>query len=76
MLSGKLMGAEAIIINSENRMLLVKHGYGKLNWDLPGGKSEKNESAGEKCMRRPGFRWKSSSSRAFITILSMIFRNL
>jgi 8-oxo-dGTP diphosphatase len=47
----KLIGAAAIILDSEGRILLVKHSYGKCNWDLPGGKSEENESAQETARR-------------------------
>lgn len=43
----KLIGAAAVIVNSEGNVLLVKHSYGKNNWDLPGGKGEDNESAEE-----------------------------
>ncbi|XEC94624.1 NUDIX domain-containing protein [Paenibacillus tarimensis] len=50
-MSDKLMGAAAVILDSEKRVLLVKHSYGKNNWDLPGGKAEKNESAQETAMR-------------------------
>lgn len=41
---GKLLGAAAIIRDAEGRVLLVKHTYGKLNWDLPGGAVEADES--------------------------------
>lgn len=47
----KLLGAASIILNEENKVLLVKHSYGKCNWDLPGGKSEENESAEETAKR-------------------------
>ncbi|MBD2869314.1 NUDIX hydrolase [Paenibacillus arenilitoris] len=50
-MSNKLMGAAAIILDSDGRVLLVKHSYGKLNWDLPGGKSEADESAQETARR-------------------------
>ncbi|MCM3633637.1 MULTISPECIES: NUDIX hydrolase [Paenibacillus] len=50
-MSGKLMGAAAVILDQEDRVLLVKHSYGKNNWDLPGGKSEINESAQETAKR-------------------------
>ncbi|MED5016778.1 NUDIX domain-containing protein [Paenibacillus chibensis] len=50
-MSEKLMGAAAVIFNSEGRVLLVKHSYGKNNWDLPGGKSEKDESVQETAKR-------------------------
>lgn len=40
----KYIGAAVVIRDSEGRILLVKHTYGKLNWDLPGGAAEENES--------------------------------
>ncbi|SFE48807.1 ADP-ribose pyrophosphatase YjhB, NUDIX family [Paenibacillus catalpae] len=50
-MSDKLMGAAAIITNAEGKILLVKHSYGKNNWDLPGGKSEINESVQQTAAR-------------------------
>ena len=50
-MSEKFMGAAAVIFDSEERVLLVKHSYGRNNWDLPGGKSEKDESAQETAKR-------------------------
>ncbi|QYR22443.1 NUDIX domain-containing protein [Paenibacillus sp. sptzw28] len=50
-MSHKLIGAAAVILDSEGRVLLVKHSYGKNNWDLPGGKAEKDESAQETAKR-------------------------
>ncbi|RED40490.1 NUDIX hydrolase [Paenibacillus sp. VMFN-D1] len=47
----KLIGSAAIILDAEGRVLLVKHSYGKHNWDLPGGKAEENESAQETAKR-------------------------
>lgn len=47
----KLIGAAAVILDSKGRVLLVKHSYGKNNWDLPGGKGEENESAEETAKR-------------------------
>ncbi|SDO75694.1 ADP-ribose pyrophosphatase YjhB, NUDIX family [Paenibacillus sp. yr247] len=47
----KLIGAAAVILDSEGSVLLVKHSYGKNNWDLPGGKAEENESAEETAKR-------------------------
>ncbi len=47
----KRIGAAAIIKDAEDRVLLVKHSYGRNNWDLPGGKSEVNESAQETARR-------------------------
>ncbi|MFC5528342.1 NUDIX hydrolase [Cohnella yongneupensis] len=50
-MSSKLIGAASIIIDLEERILLVKHSYGRYNWDLPGGKAESNESAEETAIR-------------------------
>ncbi|MGZ9586715.1 NUDIX hydrolase [Paenibacillus marinisediminis] len=50
-MSNKLMGAAAIILDTEGRVLLVKHSYGKCNWEIPGGKSEQNESAQDTARR-------------------------
>ncbi|SDS50629.1 ADP-ribose pyrophosphatase YjhB, NUDIX family [Paenibacillaceae bacterium GAS479] len=50
-LSNKPMGAAAVILDSEGRILLVKHSYGKNNWELPGGKSEEKESAQDTAKR-------------------------
>lgn len=47
----KLIGAASLILDDENKILLVKHSYGKCNWDLPGGKSEEKESAEETAKR-------------------------
>ncbi|MWV43364.1 NUDIX domain-containing protein [Paenibacillus sp. HJL G12] len=47
----KLIGAASIILDDENKILLVKHSYGKCNWELPGGKSEEKESAEETAVR-------------------------
>lgn len=41
----KLIGAAAVILDFKGRVLLVKHSYGKYNWELPGGKAEDNESS-------------------------------
>lgn len=40
-----------MILDSEGKVLLVKHSYGKNNWELPGGKGEDNESAEETARR-------------------------
>ncbi|MFC4811660.1 NUDIX domain-containing protein [Paenibacillus sp. GCM10023250] len=50
-MGNKNMGAAAIIADAAGRVLLVQHSYGKLNWDLPGGKSEIGESARETASR-------------------------
>ena len=40
----KRLGAAAVILDSEGRVLLVRHTYGRLNWELPGGHAEPGES--------------------------------
>lgn len=50
-MSRKLLGAAAVIQNNEGHVLLVKHNYGKYNWELPGGLAEQNESAKETAQR-------------------------
>lgn len=47
----KLIGAAAVIVDDQQRVLLVRHSYGKLNWDLPGGKAESQESAEQTAVR-------------------------
>jgi 8-oxo-dGTP diphosphatase len=47
----KKVGAAAVILNDEGHVLLVKHGYGHLNWEIPGGGSEPNESPAETAIR-------------------------
>jgi 8-oxo-dGTP pyrophosphatase MutT (NUDIX family) len=44
-------GAAAVILNSQGHVLLVKHSYGPLNWEIPGGGSEANESIVETALR-------------------------
>lgn len=50
-LAKKPIGAAAVIFDAQGRVLLVKHTYGKLNWDLPGGAAEAAESAAETALR-------------------------
>jgi 8-oxo-dGTP pyrophosphatase MutT (NUDIX family) len=38
------LGAAAVILNDAGHVLLVKHTYGRLNWELPGGGAEAGES--------------------------------
>ncbi len=40
----KRLGAAAVILDGEGRVLLVEHTYGHLNWELPGGHAEPGES--------------------------------
>ena len=46
-----LIGASAVILNAQGHVLLVKHTYGRLNWELPGGHGEPGEAAGETALR-------------------------
>ncbi len=45
------LGAAAIIVDRPGHVLLVKHTYGKLNWELPGGATEPNESVEQTVVR-------------------------
>ncbi len=47
----KKIGAAAVIVDGEGRVLLVKQTYGHLNWDLPGGAAEAGESPDETVLR-------------------------
>jgi 8-oxo-dGTP diphosphatase len=44
------MGAASVIVG-EAGILLVKHSYGRHNWEIPGGGSEAGESAEETAVR-------------------------
>lgn len=47
----KFLGAAAVIFNKDGQVLLVKHNYGRLNWELPGGGAEDRESIVETALR-------------------------
>jgi dihydroneopterin aldolase len=49
--ASRYVGAAAVIVDSEGRVLLVRHTYGRLNWELPGGLSEPGESFVETALR-------------------------
>lgn len=40
-----MIGAASVIIDDRGAVLLVRHGYGELNWELPGGAGIPGESA-------------------------------
>lgn len=48
---GIRMGAAAVILDEDRRVLLVKHTYGRRNWELPGGYVELDESAADAVVR-------------------------
>jgi 8-oxo-dGTP diphosphatase len=47
----KGLGSAAAILDDAGRILLVKHSYGRLNWELPGGLAESGESPVETVTR-------------------------
>ncbi len=47
----KYVGAAALILDLAGHVLLVKHSYGRLNWELPGGGSEAGESPTDTAVR-------------------------
>jgi 8-oxo-dGTP pyrophosphatase MutT (NUDIX family) len=49
--ASKGIAAAAIILSSDQRVLLVKHSYGPLNWELPGGAAERDESPTQTVVR-------------------------
>jgi 8-oxo-dGTP diphosphatase len=48
---GRLVGAAAVVFDDNGRILLVRHTYGRLNWELPGGASEPGETFAETALR-------------------------
>ena len=49
--AGRRFGAAAAVRDGDGRLLLVRHTYGRLNWELPGGASELGESLEETALR-------------------------
>ena len=43
--------AAAVIVDDDGRILLVRHSYGELNWEIPGGAGELGESADAAAVR-------------------------
>jgi 8-oxo-dGTP diphosphatase len=48
---GRRIGAAAVIVDKRGHVLLVRHTYGRLNWEIPGGASEPGESVIETALR-------------------------
>jgi 8-oxo-dGTP diphosphatase len=46
-----LIGAVCAIFDSDDRVLLVRHTYGRRNWELPGGGAEPGESPDTTALR-------------------------
>jgi ADP-ribose pyrophosphatase YjhB (NUDIX family) len=45
------LGAACAIFDGDRRVLLVRHTYGRLNWELPGGLAEAGETPDETASR-------------------------
>ena len=50
-MKSKGIGAAAFITDRNGNVLVLKHTYGRLNWELPGGGAEANESPVETALR-------------------------
>jgi len=50
----RLIGVAAVVLDESGRILLVRHTYGRLNWELPGGASEPGETFEETAVRELG----------------------
>ena len=49
--AGRKLGAAAIVLDRDGRVLMVRHTYGRLNWEIPGGASEPGESVVRTALR-------------------------
>lgn len=49
--AAKRLGVAAIIFDDQGKILMVKHSYGMLNWEIPGGAAENGESISETAVR-------------------------
>ena len=45
------LGASSVIVDASGRILLVRHDYGELNWEIPGGVLEVHESVEDAARR-------------------------
>lgn len=49
--AAKTVCAAAVVFDDQRRVLLVKHSYGSLNWEIPGGHAEPDEDPGGTALR-------------------------
>jgi 8-oxo-dGTP diphosphatase len=49
--ASKGIAAAAVILDADGRVLLVKHSYGRLNWEVPGGAAERDETPTQTALR-------------------------
>jgi 8-oxo-dGTP diphosphatase len=49
--ASKGIAAAAVISDAARRVLLVKHSYGRLNWEVPGGAAERDETPTQTALR-------------------------
>jgi len=49
--ASKGIAAAAVILDADRRVLLVKHSYGRLNWEVPGGAAEHDETPTQTALR-------------------------
>jgi len=45
------IAAAAVILDADRRVLLVKHSYGRMNWEVPGGAAEHDETPTQTALR-------------------------
>ena len=48
---GRRVGSAVVVLDDRGRVLLVRHTYGRLNWELPGGVSEPGENFADTALR-------------------------
>lgn len=69
-MAAKRVGAGAVIFDEQGRVLLVKHNYGPLNWEIPGGGAEPNETPVETALREV---WEETSLRVVAAHMTGVY---